>query len=155
MAYLKIVLEGDPVLRKTSRPVTEITPRILQLLDDMTDTMRRANGVGLAAPQVGILRRVGVIEVEPGEVLELINPRIVSWSGEQCEVEGCLSLPKKWARTHRPRKVVVHALDRNGQEVEYRGEDLLARAFCHEIDHLDGKLFTDPGIVAGEVEVEE
>lgn len=155
MAYLKIVLEGDPVLRKTSRPVTEITPRILQLLDDMTDTMRRANGVGLAAPQVGILRRVVVIEVEPGEVLELINPRIVSWSGEQCEVEGCLSLPKKWARTHRPRKVVVRALDRTGKEVEYRGEDLLARAFCHEIDHLDGKLFTDPGTVAGEVEVEE
>lgn len=155
MAYLKIVLEGDPVLRKTSRPVTEITPRILQLLDDMTDTMRRANGVGLAAPQVGVLRRVVVIEVEPGEVLELINPKIVSWSGEQCEVEGCLSLPKKWARTHRPRKVVVRALDRTGKEVEYRGEDLLARAFCHEIDHLDGKLFTDPGTVAGEVEVEE
>ncbi len=155
MAYLKIVLEGDPVLRKISRPVTEITPRILQLLDDMTDTMRRANGVGLAAPQVGVLRRVVVIEVEPGEVLELINPKIVSWSGEQCEVEGCLSLPKKWARTHRPRKVVVRALDRTGKEVEYRGEDLLARAFCHEIDHLDGKLFTDPGTVAGEVEVEE
>lgn len=155
MAYLKIVLEDDPTLRKISRPVTEITPRILQLLDDMTDTMRRANGCGLAAPQVGILRRVVVIEVEPGEVLELINPRIVSWSGEQCEVEGCLSLPKKWARTHRPRAVVVRALDRTGREVEYRGEDLLARAFCHEIDHLDGKLFTDPGTVAGKVEVEE
>lgn len=155
MAYLKIVLEGDPVLRKISRPVTEITPRILQLLDDMTDTMRRANGCGLAAPQVGVLRRVVVIEVEPGEVLELINPRIVSRTGTQCEVEGCLSLPKKWAKTHRPRKVVVRALDRSGQEVEYRGEDLLARAFCHEIDHLDGKLFIDPGTVAGEVEVEE
>lgn len=155
MAYLKIVLEDDPTLRKISRPVTEITPRILQLLDDMTDTMRRANGCGLAAPQVGILRRVVVIEVEPGEVLELINPRIVSWSGEQCEVEGCLSLPKKWARTRRPRAVVVRALDRTGREVEYRGEDLLARAFCHEIDHLDGKLFTDPGTVAGKVEVEE
>lgn len=155
MAYLKIVLEGDPVLRKVSRPVTEITPRILQLLDDMTATMRRANGCGLAAPQVGILRRVVVVETEPGKVYELINPKIVSWSGEQCEVEGCLSLPKKWGRTHRPRAVVVRALDRNGQEVEYRGEDLLARAFCHEIDHLDGKLFTDPGTLVGEIEVEE
>ncbi len=94
MAYLKIIHEGDPMLRQTSRPVTEITPRILQLLDDMTDTMHRANGCGLAAVQVGVLRRVVVIEVEEGKTLELINPKIVSWSGEQCEVEGCLSLPK-------------------------------------------------------------
>ena len=153
MAYLKILTEGDPTLRKISRPVTEITPRILQLLDDMADTMHRANGVGLAAPQVGVLRRVVVIEVEEGNLIELINPRIVSWSGEQCEVEGCLSLPKKWGKTRRPRAVVVRALNRKGEEVEYRGEDLLARAFCHEIDHLDGKLFTD--VLVGELEVEK
>ena len=153
MAYLKILTEGDPTLRKISRPVTEITPRILQLLDDMADTMRRANGVGLAAPQVGVLRRVVVIEVEEGNLIELINPRIVSWSGEQCEVEGCLSLPKKWGKTRRPRAVVVRALNRRGEEVEYRGEDLLARAFCHEIDHLDGKLFTD--VLVGDIEVEK
>lgn len=153
MAYLKILTEGDPTLRKISRPVTEITPRILQLLDDMADTMHRANGVGLAAPQVGVLRRVVVIEVEEGNLIELINPRIVSWSGEQCEVEGCLSLPKKWGKTRRPRAVVVRALNRRGEEVEYRGEDLLARAFCHEIDHLDGKLFTD--VLVGELEVEK
>lgn len=153
MAYLKILTEGDPTLRKISRPVTEITPRILQLLDDMADTMRRANGVGLAAPQVGVLRRVVVIEVEEGNLIELINPHIVSWSGEQCEVEGCLSLPKKWGKTRRPRAVVVRALNRRGEEVEYRGEDLLARAFCHEIDHLDGKLFTD--VLVGDIEVEK
>ena len=153
---LRIVLqEPDERLRKKSREVKEITPRIIQLLDDMAETMKAYDGVGLAAPQVGVLRRVVVVETEPGKVYELINPKIVSWSGEQCEVEGCLSLPKKWGRTHRPRAVVVRALDRNGQEVEYRGEDLLARAFCHEIDHLDGKLFTDPGTLVGEVEVEE
>lgn len=154
MAYLHILKEGDPTLRKVCRPVTEITPRVLQLLDDMTETMRRANGCGLAAPQVGVLRRVVVIETESGEVLELINPRLVSWSGEQCEVEGCLSLPKKWGRTRRPRAVVVRALDRTGREVEYRGEDLLARTFCHELDHLDGKLFTDEGTLVGKVEIE-
>lgn len=141
------------MLRQTSRPVTEITPRILQLLDDMTDTMHRANGCGLAAVQVGVLRRVVVIEVEEGKTLELINPKIVSWSGEQCEVEGCLSLPKKWGKTRRPKAVVVRALNRQGEEVEYRGEDLLARAFCHEIDHLDGKLFTD--VLVGKLEYED
>ena len=152
MALLKIVKEGDPLLRKTSRPVEQITPRILQLLDDMTDTMRHANGVGLAAVQVGVLRRVVVIEVEEGNVLELINPRIVAFSGEQHEREGCLSLPHKWGITNRPRAVVVRALNRAGEEMEYRGEDLLARAFCHELDHLDGKLFTD--VLIGDVEYE-
>ena len=150
MAILQIVKEGDPTLRKTSRPVEEITPRILRLLDDMTETMRQANGCGLAAVQVGVLRRVVVIEVEEGEVLELINPRIVAYSGKQEEQEGCLSLPGKWGVTKRPRHVTVRALNRKGEEVEYRGSDLLARAFCHELDHLDGKLFTD--VVIGEVE---
>ena len=150
MATLQIVKVGDPILRKTSRPVEEITPRILRLLDDMTETMRRANGCGLAAVQVGVLRRVVVIEVEEGKVLELINPRIVAYSGKQQEQEGCLSLPGKWGITRRPKHVTVRALDRDGNEVEYTGSDLLARAFCHELDHLDGKLFTD--CVIGEVE---
>ena len=150
MAILQIVKEGDPTLRKTSRPVEEITPRILRLLDDMADTMHDANGVGLAAVQVGVLRRVVVIEVEEGNLLELINPRIVAYSGKQEEQEGCLSIPGKWGTTRRPRHVTVRALNRHGEEVEYRGSDLLARAFCHELDHLDGKLFTD--VVIGEVE---
>ena len=150
MAILQIVKEGDPMLRKTSRPVEEITPRILRLLDDMADTMRHANGCGLAAVQVGVLRRVVVIEVAEGELIELINPRIVAYSGKQQEQEGCLSLPGKWGTTRRPRHVTVRALNRDGEEVEYRGSDLLARAFCHELDHLDGKLFTD--CVIGEVE---
>ena len=142
MAVLNIIKEGDPLLRKTSRPVEEITPRILTLLDDMIDTMHKANGCGLAAVQVGVLRRVVVIEVD--DVLyELINPRIVAKAGTQEECEGCLSLPKTWGVTRRPRAVTVRALNRKGEEVEYRGRDLLARAFCHEIDHLDGHLFTD------------
>jgi peptide deformylase len=143
MAILNIVKEGDPVLRKVCRPVEEITPRILTLLDDMVETMRAANGCGLAAPQVGILRRIAVVEVEAGTVYELINPRIVARAGTQEECEGCLSLPGVWGMTRRPRAVTVRATDRNGNEVEYTGQGLLARAFCHEIDHLDGKLFTD------------
>ena len=153
MAILNIVKEGDPLLRKTSRPVEEITPRIHRLLDDMTDTMRRANGCGLAAVQVGVLRRVVVIEVEEGKTLELINPRIVAMAGTQEESEGCLSIPGVYGTTRRPRAVTVRALDRNGNEVEYSGKDLLARAFCHELDHLDGKLFTD--VVVGELYREE
>lgn len=146
MAILNIVKEGDPLLRKVSRPVTEITPRILTLLDDMTDTMRLAEGCGLAAVQVGVLRRVVVIETEPGTVYELINPRIVAYAGRQEEVEGCLSVPGKAGITSRPAHVTVRALNRHGEEFELRGSDLLARAICHECDHLDGKLFIDPGI---------
>ena len=142
MAVLNIIKEGDPLLRKVSRPVEEITPRILTLLDDMIDTMHKANGCGLAAVQVGVLRRVVVIEVD--DVLyELINPKIVAKAGTQEECEGCLSLPKTWGVTRRPRAVTVRALNRKGEEVEYTGRDLLARAFCHELDHLDGHLFTD------------
>ena len=143
MAKLQIVKEGDPLLRKTSRKVDEITPRILTLLDDMTETMRAANGCGLAAVQVGVLRRVVVIEVNEGEVLELINPEIIMEKGVQEETEGCLSVPGRWGITHRPKKVRVRAMNRHGETVEYEGEDLLARAFCHELDHLDGKLFID------------
>ena len=109
----------------------------------MIQTMREANGCGLAAPQVGILRRIAVVEVEEGEVIELINPKIIAYSGEQQEQEGCLSIPGKWGITKRPRHVTVRATNRHGETFEVTGSDLLARALCHEIDHLDGKLFTD------------
>ncbi|MBQ4136517.1 MAG: peptide deformylase [Clostridia bacterium] len=146
MAILNIITEEDPTLRKTSRRVDEITPRIIRLLDDMTDTMHKAQGVGLAAVQVGVLRRVVVIEVEEGNTIELINPEIIEASGKQNELEGCLSLPHKWGVTDRPMKVTVRAMNRKGEIFEITGEDLLARAFCHELDHLDGKLFTDNAI---------
>ena len=143
MAILKIVKFGDPMMRKVSRPVEQITPRITQLIDDMIDTMRAAGGCGLAAPQVGVLRRIAVIEVEDGVVYELINPKIIAYAGEQQEQEGCLSNPGQYGITKRPMAVTVRATDRHGKEYELRGTDLLARAICHECDHLDGKLFTD------------
>ena len=143
MAKLKIVKFGDPMLRKVSRPVEEITPRILTLLDDMTETMREAGGCGLAAVQVGVLRRVVVIEIEDGQVYELINPKIVAFAGEQQEQEGCLSNPGAYGITKRPKAVTVRALDRYGKEFELNGTDLMARAICHECDHLDGRLYTD------------
>ncbi len=143
MAKLKIVQYGDEILRKVCRPVEQVTPRIVTLLDDMAETMRAADGCGLAAPQVGILRRIAVVETEPGQLIELINPKIVAFAGEQQEQEGCLSIPGRWGITKRPRYVTVHALDRYGEPFELSAEDLLARALCHEIDHLDGKLFID------------
>ena len=143
MAKLKIVKVGDDTLRKVCRPVDTITPRILTLLDDMVQTMRAANGVGLAAPQVGVLRRIVVVEVEPGEVYELINPKIIAFSGEQEGAEGCLSVPVQWGLVKRPMHVTVRAMNRHGQIVDYTGSELLARCFCHEIDHLDGKLYID------------
>ena len=143
MAKLKIVKFGDPLLRKVSRPVEEITPRIITLLDDMRETMRAAEGCGLAAVQVGILRRIAIIEIEEGKVYDLINPKIVAFAGEQQEGEGCLSNPGYSGITKRPKAVTVRALDRHGKEFELRGTDLLARAICHECDHLDGKLYTD------------
>ena len=143
MALLNIVKEGDPILRKTSRPIEEITPRILTLLDDMKETMHAANGCGLAAVQVGVLRRAVIIEVEEGKLYEMINPRIVFRSGHQEAEEGCLSVPDKWGITERPDRVTVRYTDREGKEHDLRGEGLLARAICHELDHLDGKLFTD------------
>lgn len=143
MAQLKIRTEQDPALRKKSREVTEITGRTLTLLDDMLETMRRADGCGLAAPQVGVLRQIVVIEVTPGEVLELINPKIISQSGEMTGVEGCLSVPGKQGIVKRPSYVRVEALDRNGVIQTYEGTELLARCLCHEIDHLDGILYTD------------
>ena len=143
MAKLKIVKFGDPMLRKVSRPVTEITPRILTLLDDMVENMRDAGGCGLAAVQVGVLRRIAVIEVDEGDVIELINPKIVAFAGEQTEQEGCLSNPGEYGLTKRPKAVTVRAMNRHGEEFEVSGSDLLARAICHECDHLDGKLYTD------------
>ncbi len=146
MAILNIVKEGDDVLRKTCRPVEAITPRILTLLDDMLETLHDANGVGLAAPQVGILRRIAIVEVVDGEVYELINPEIIEREGKQNELEGCLSVPKQWGVTDRPMKVTVRAMNRKGETYTVSGTGLLARAFCHEIDHLDGVLFKDNAV---------
>lgn len=143
MAKLKIVKMGDETLRKVCRPIEKITPRTVTLLDDMIETMRAADGCGLAGPQVGVLRRIAVVEVEPGEVIELINPKIVAFAGEQREQEGCLSIPNRWGITVRPKHVTVRAVNRHGETFEVSGSDLLARALCHEIDHLDGKLFID------------
>ena len=157
MALLKIVTEqeDEEFLRKKSREVDEITPRIITLLDDMIETMRKANGCGLAAVQVGVLRRVVVIETEDDGLFELINPVIIRKSGMQEGHEGCLSLPGKWGITKRPQCVTVRALDREGNEFELTGYDLLAKALCHEIDHLDGILYTDKVIrMVGADEVE-
>lgn len=143
MALLKILTENDPTLRKISKPVGEVTDRIRTLLDDMVQTMRHAEGVGLAAPQVGVLRRVVVVECTPGEVIELIDPVIVETAGVQRSREGCLSLPGKCGITERPMKVTVEATNRNGERFRVSGSGLLAKAFCHEIDHLNGILYSD------------
>ena len=142
MALRDIVKEPDERLKKVCRPVKEITPHILTLLDDMAETMDFAEGVGLAAPQVGVLRRIVVIDVGEG-LIELINPEIIAFSGEQTGPEACLSCGERRGIVTRPSKVTVRALDRYGKMQEYTGEGLLARAFCHELDHLDGVLFLD------------
>ena len=148
MALRTIRVEGDPVLTKKSRPVEEMTPKISELITDMLDTMYDAMGVGLAAPQVGILKRIVVIDVGEGPIV-LINPEILETSGEQTGDEGCLSIPGMAGQVTRPNYVKVKALDVNMEEVIYEGEELLARAFCHEIDHLDGKMYTE--LVEGEL----
>ena len=155
MAKLKIVKVGDDILRKRCRPVEEITPKIHRLLDDMAETMRAAQGVGLAAPQVGILRRIVVVEVEEGNLIELINPKIIAYAGEQEGTEGCLSVPNKWGTVKRPMHVTVRALSRHGEEFEITGSGFLARAFCHELDHLDGKLYIDIASAIETVPAEE
>jgi len=142
MAIREIRRDTDEVLRKISKKVENIDDRILDLLDDMAETMYKANGVGLAAPQVGVLRRVIVVDIGDG-LIELINPVIVYENGEQTDEEGCLSVYGKRGEVTRPNKVIVKGLNRKGEEVEYKGEELLARAFCHEVDHLNGVLFTD------------
>ena len=143
MAKLKILKVGDSTLRKVCRPVDTVTPRICTLLDDMIDTMRAADGVGLAAPQVGVLRRVVVIETPDEGLFELINPKIIAYSGEQITDEGCLSVPGRCGTTRRPMHVTVRAMNRKGESFDVTGSGLLAKAFCHEIDHLDGKLYID------------
>ena len=135
----------DDVLRKKAKTVEKIDERVQTLISDMIETMYQADGVGLAATQVGILKRIVVIDVGEG-VMALINPEIVSQSGEDTDYEGCLSIPRVRAQVKRPANVVVKALDRDGQEVEINGSGLLARALCHEIDHLDGILFIDKAI---------
>ena len=142
MAIRKILTAEEPILRKKCRTVDEITPRILTLLDDMADTLYDSGGVGLAAPQVGVLRRVVVIDTGDG-LIELINPEICSADGEQTDAEGCLSYPGRYGMVTRPNHVTVRAQNREGASFEISGEALLARAFCHEIDHLAGKLFMD------------
>ena len=144
MALRKIVEQGDECLTKVCRPVTEFNSRLHELLDDMVGTLADANGAGLAAPQVGVLRRVCIVMDEDSEeYIELINPEIVAQSGEQTGLEGCLSVPGKWGIVTRPNVVRVRAQDRDGQWFEVEGEELTARAFCHEIEHLDGHLYTE------------
>lgn len=148
MALRNIIKLGDPVLNKKSRTVEKFDDKLAQLIDDMKDTMYHGNGVGLAAVQVGILKRVVVIDIGEG-LIELVNPEIVFEEGEQISQEGCLSLPGKWGVTKRPEKVQVKAQDRNGKWQVFTGEGLKAKAFCHEIDHLEGILFTSH-IIEGE-----
>ena len=148
MALRKIRTEGDPVLSKISRPVAEMTPKLHTLVEDMLDTMYEAMGVGLAAPQVGVLKRIVTIDIGDGPIV-LINPEIVETSGEQTGEEGCLSVPGMSGRLTRPNYVKVKALDEDMKEEIYEGSELVARAFCHEIDHLDGKMYTE--LVEGEL----
>ncbi len=149
MALRNILKQGDETLTKRCRPVTDFNERLHTLLDDMAETMTEANGVGLAAPQVGILRRAVVVletnvpEGEPERVIELVNPEILESSGEQTGPEGCLSVPGDFGMVTRPDHVKVRAQDRDGNWFEIEGVDLTARAFCHEIDHLDGHMFTE------------
>ena len=143
MALRNIVTVGDPVLTKKCRPVVRFDDRLAELIEDMKETMQHANGVGLAAPQVGVLRRIVVVDAGD-EIVELVNPEIVSKSEEeQTGVEGCLSLPGEYGIVTRPMYVTVRAQDRHGDWYEYDGEELVARCFCHEIDHLDGHMYTE------------
>ena len=148
MAIRQIREMGDEVLTKVSKVVKKVSPRTIMLIEDMLDTMYETGGVGLAAPQVGILQRIVVIDVGDGPIV-LINPEIVETSGEQTGDEGCLSVPGKAGCVTRPNYVKVKAMDVNMEEVFYEGEELLARAFCHEIDHLDGHLYVE--LVEGEL----
>lgn len=146
MAERKIVIKGDPVLNQRCRPVDRFDSRLKTLIEDMKQTLHTANGIGLAAPQVGVLRRLVVIDVGDDNTPEyrtFINPVILAQNGEQREIEGCLSCPNEWGRTVRPAWVKVRAQDENGDYFEMEGFDILARAFCHELDHLDGILFGD------------
>ena len=143
MALRNIVTVGDPILNKRCRTVTKFDDRLATLLDDMTETLHEANGVGLAGPQVGVLRRVVIVDTGD-EDLELVNPEIIEKSEQtQTGLEGCLSVPGEYGVVTRPNHVVVRAQDRNGEWFEATGEELIARAFCHELDHLEGHLYTE------------
>jgi len=152
MALRTIRLKGDEILKKKSKPVQDINEKIHTLLDDMTETMHSMDGVGIAAPQLGVLRRVVVIDAgvargeEESDIIELINPEIIKREGTQINAEACLSIPGEQYHVERPGRVVVRAFDRDGVMKEYEGEGFLAVAFCHEIDHLEGMLFTDKAI---------
>lgn len=148
MAIRNLRYEGDPILRKTSKEVKEVTPKIRELIDDMLETMYEANGVGLAAPQVGVLKRIVVIDVGEGPLV-MVNPQVVKTSGSQTGDEGCLSVPGKAGTVTRPDEVTVRFMGEDGEWYELEGRELLARAICHECDHLDGKLYID--IVEGEL----
>ena len=143
MALRNIVLQGEPCLTKKCRPVTEFNGRLRTLLDDLKDTLLDSGGVGLAAPQVGILRRVCVVMNEDDEIIELVNPEIIATDGEQTGLEGCLSVPGKYGEVTRPYIVRVRAQDRDGNWFEAEGEGLTARCFAHECDHLDGHIYTE------------
>ena len=143
MAIRKIREIGDPCLNKVCRPVEKFDAKLHTLLDDMAETLEKANGVGLAAPQVGILRRVVIIDRGEDGIIELINPVITETSGSYVDIEGCLSVPGKAGEVERPQKATVRAQDRNGNIIEYTGEDLYARCICHECDHLDGHLYVE------------
>ena len=151
MAIRNIRTENDPILRKKSRVVENFDEKLWQLLDDMKETMEMAEGVGLAAVQVGILKRVVVIDVGDG-LMELVNPEIIETEGVQCSAEGCLSLPGKQGTTMRPMTVKVKAQNRHGNWCVYKGTELKAKAFCHEIDHLDGVLYIDKLASSEEIE---
>ena len=143
MALRKILTQGDPTLNKVCRPVEKFDERLHTLLDDMKETLAQANGAGLAAPQVGILRRVVVVVNDEGEMVELVNPAIVHAEGEQTGLEGCLSVPGQYGVVTRPYQATVRAQDRNGAVFEMDGEGIVARCFFHELEHLDGHLFVE------------
>ena len=144
MALRKIVVQGEDCLNKVCRPVTEFNRRLHLLMDDLLDTLSEAGGAGLAAPQVGVLRRACVVmDDDTEEYIELINPSIIAQSGEQTGPEGCLSVPGKWGLVTRPNYVRVRAQDRDGKWFEVEGEGLTARCYCHELEHLDGHLYTE------------
>ena len=145
MAIRQIVKEGDSVLTKKCREVTKFDDRLATLIDDMIETLHLANGAGLAAPQVGVLRRVVIVDIGEGPI-ELVNPKIIAYSGEQESLEGCLSCPGEWGITRRPNYVKVKAQDRNGNEFTVEGKELLAKAFCHELDHLEGIIYKQKAI---------
>lgn len=143
MALRQILVDGDPTLHKVSRPVEKFDERLHILIDDLKETLADANGAGLAAPQVGILRRVVIVVNEQNEMLELVNPTIIHQEGEQNGLEGCLSVPGLYGQVKRPAKATVRAQDRNGNFFEVSGTGIVARCFCHELEHLDGHLFTE------------